>query len=167
MGVALTLEITDRGFDAVVAAMARLADPADQFELMDSIGRLVQEQTRHRISAEKTGPDGTAWAPNQRGTSILYASHRLAESIDYIANLDEIKVGSPLNYARIHQTGGKISAKSAKSLRFFAGANNQPIYVKSVTIPARPYLGLSTENIADIEDAVAEFTSAVFEGAGE
>lgn len=162
-GAAITLEITDRGLDAVLASMEQLADPNDRFEMMDSIGRLVQEQTRHRIATQKTAPDGTPWAPNRRGSSILYASHRLAESIDYISTLDQITVGSPLVYARIHQTGGTITAKNGKSLRFFAGGNGQPIFVKSVTMPARPYLGLSADNIDEIESVVGDFMGAVLE----
>ena len=157
------LEITDRGLDAALAAMEALDDPAERFELMDGIGRLVQEQTRHRIKTEKTAPDGTPWPANRRGTSILYDSHRLAESIDYLSTLDEIKVGSPLIYARIHQVGGTIRPKNGKALRFFAGHNNQPVYVKSVTIPARPYLGLSADNIAEIESVVSDFLVTVLE----
>lgn len=159
--MSVTVEITDRGLDDAIAKMQALAAP-DRLELMDSIGRLVQEQTRYRISTDKMGPDGSAWKPNRAGTSILYASHRLAESIDYRASLDRIAVGSPMVYAKIHQFGGVIKAKNGKALAFSSGGEN---YVRqSVTIPARPYLGLSAENVEELESVVSDFILAVLDG---
>lgn len=162
--MSVTVEIIDRGLDEAIAAMQALAE-LDRLELMDSIGRLVQEQTRHRISTEKTAPDGSAWKVNRAGTSILYASHRLAESIDYRSSLDRVTVGSPLRYARIHQFGGVIRAKNGKALAFKAGGDS--FFRQSVTIPARPYLGLSAGNVEELESVVADFILAILDGGAE
>lgn len=159
--MSVTVEIIDRGLDDAIAKMQALATP-DRLELMDSIGRLVQEQTRHRIATEKTAPDGSAWKPNRAGTSILYASHRLAESIDYRASLDRVVTGSPLPYARIHQFGGVIKAKSGRALAFKSGGDTY--FRQSVTIPARPYLGLSAANVEELESVVADFILSVLDG---
>lgn len=128
---------------------------APRYELMDGIGRLVQEQTRERIEVEKTSPDGAAWKANWAGSNLLYKSGALAQSIDYIASNDNVVVGSGIIYARIHQEGGKIVPKHASALAFQLG--NQFLQVKSVTMPARPYIGLSAANEQDVLDATTDW----------
>ena len=161
--MSIAVEIVEQGLQEAMARIQALADPALKLELMDSVGRIVQEQTRYRITTEKTAPDGAAWPPNRRGTSILYASGRLAESIDYRASMDEVHVGSPLGYARIHQFGGTIKPRSKEALAFMSAGNGY--VVKSVYVPPRPYLGLSSENATDIEEMVTDFIAEVLEGA--
>lgn len=152
----VALEIRDSELDAALAALDGMAN-APLEELAEGIGRLVQEQTRHRIETEKTSPAGEAWKPNHAGTSILYASGMLSQSIDYIASSESVIVGSGLIYARIHQKGGKIVARNAKALMFQIG--NGLVSVKSVNMPARPYLGLSSANRGDILDAARDWLS--------
>ncbi len=155
-GLAVDMQLT--GLDRATQAIERLAG-WDRFELMDVIGRLVQLQTRQRIAVEKTGPDGQAWPKNRRGSSTLYASGTLHDSIDYKTGLGQVTVGSPLIYAAIHHFGGIIKAKNAKALAFMSG--NKRVFAKSVTMPARPYLGISPENAKEIEEVVADFISEV------
>ncbi len=157
----VAVQIIEQGMADAMAKIDALAD-LDRHELMDSLGRLVQRQTRRRIETEKTAPDGSDWKPNRAGSSILYASHTLAQSIDYITTQTEVHVGSPLVYAAIHQFGGVIKAKNAKALRWFApGGNGQPSFAQSVTIPARPYLGMSADNIEEAEEVVTGFINEV------
>ena len=132
----------------------RLGNP-DRQELAESIGRLVQQQTRTRINDEKTSPSGAAWKPNRQGSSLLYQSGALAGSIDYAASPDQVQVGSALVYAAIHNFGGKITPKNGNVLAFML--DNRLIQVKSVTIPQREYLGLSSENKEDLIDAAEEW----------
>ena len=61
--------------------------------------------------------------PNSPMTKSLKGSSKplmdtgqLRASITYIVNKDELKVGSPLNYAPIHQFGATIAPKVAKKL---------------------------------------------------
>lgn len=157
----VAVQIIEDGMADAMAKISALID-LDRHELMDSLGRLVQRQTRRRIETEKTAPDGSDWKPNRAGSSILYASHTLAQSIDYITTQTEVHVGSPLVYAAIHQFGGVIKAKNAKALRWFApGGNGQPSFAQSVTIPARPYLGMSADNIEEAEEVVTGFINEV------
>lgn len=139
----VTVELRTQGLDDALLTVDGLAN-APKIELAEGIGRLVQEQTRRRIEEEKTSPEGEAWKPNAAGTSILYQSGALANSIDYVATPDSIQVGSGLVYARIHQQGGKIEAKGAKALAFMVAGQFR--LVQSVTMPARQYLGLSADN---------------------
>lgn len=150
-GVRITLE--ERGIDRALAAIGTLAD-LDKAEALDNVGALVVSQTQRRIESEKTSPDGAAWAPNLEGTSILFRTGALAQSVAHEVGGTEVLVGSGLVYAGIHQVGGTIKPTSAKALAFNIGG--AAVFAKSVTIPARPWLGLSAENAHEIELMVAD-----------
>jgi phage virion morphogenesis protein len=154
----LAVDMQLDGLEQATQAIERLAG-WDRFELMDVIGRLVQLQTRQRIAVEKQGPDGQAWQKNRKGSSTLYASGALHDSIDYRTGLGQIIVGSPLIYAAIHHFGGIIKPKKGKVLSFMAG--NSRVFAKSVTMPARPYLGISSDNAREIEEVVGDFMQEV------
>ncbi len=157
----VAVEIIDRGLDEAMASIQRLTSPELRYELMDIVGREAQGQTRHRIMSEKTAPDGTEWPKTFRGTSILHLTGRLWESIDYRATMDQVHIGSALPYARIHQFGGTIKAKNGKALRFSSGGDT---YMRrSVYIPARPYLGLSRQNVEDLNDTITAFIDSFLE----
>ena len=160
--MSVAVEIIEQGLQGAMERIQALNDPVMRLKLMTAVGQEVQDQTEYRITTEKTAPDGTPWPPNRRGTSILYASGRLAGSIDYRATLDEVHVGSALPYARIHQYGGRIEPRSANALAFASGGDSW--VVKSVYIPPRPYLGLSGQNIADVEEMIADFVADVLAG---
>jgi phage virion morphogenesis protein len=120
------------------------------------VGHLVVEQTQKRFSTA-TSPDGTPWAPlnpayaaTKTGGGILVGAGTLRDTIHFQTSGSTVEVGSTQLYARIHQLGGTITPKGAGCLHFFLG----PIEVlaKAVRIPARPYLGLSTEDQREIEE---------------
>ena len=70
-------------------------------------------------------------------------------------------VGSNLPYARIHQLGGVIVPKKAKKL-VFKGSDGATRAVDKVTIPARPYLGVSKDDLDDVRAAMADFLAGIF-----
>lgn len=150
----IAIDMRVEGIESVDQALARL-DPLSAGELLNGLGRMIQEQTRRRIGEEKTAPSGEAWKRNRAGTSILFQSGALARSIDYAVQGESVTVGSGMIYAAIHQFGGTITPKKAKRLVFRIG--NRTIFARKVTIPARPYLGISGENAEDILDATARF----------
>lgn len=158
---AVAVEIIDRGLDEAMASMQRLTSPELRYGLMDGVGREIQSQTRHRIRTEKTSPEGIDWKNTWRGTSIMHLTGALWDSIDYRATMDQVHVGSPLVYARIHQFGGTITAKNAKMLRFVS--NGETYFRRSVYIPPRPYLGLSRQNVEDLQDTITSFVESVLE----
>lgn len=150
----VAIELHQSGLGEALLKVENIANaPTEQ--LAEGIGRLVQGQTRRRIEEEKTSPDGKPWKENWAGTSILYQSGALSQSIDYVATPDSIMVGSGLVYARIHQEGGKIEPKSAKALAFMVG--NQFRLVQSVTMPARQFLGLSPDNQNEIVETTEDW----------
>jgi phage gpG-like protein len=133
---------------------------------MRQIGQYGVESTRRRFFTE-TAPDGTHWAPlnpayaelKGGGYNILYSSGALMNSLNARPGLNEVSWGSPMIYAAIHQFGGKIVPKTRPALSFLLGnvgsAGLVPVFlvrVKSVTMPARAYLGI---NLEDREEIVA------------
>ncbi|MBU2713732.1 phage virion morphogenesis protein [Zooshikella sp. WH53] len=55
----------------------------------------------------------------------------------------------------IHQFGGTIKPKNGRYLVFPLG--EQTIFAKEVNIPARPFMGLSEENIDEVEQTLSDF----------
>ena len=123
----------------------RLKVTADKLQNMrqfwSSVGMYVQRQTiRERFNKEQS-PEGQKWKPladatirrrkkrHKRGQmKILHDTGELRRSIAYEAENNSVKVGSMLKYARIHQFGVTIHFKKKRG---------------SVTIPARPFLGVT------------------------
>ncbi|WP_151720215.1 phage virion morphogenesis protein [Gemmobacter serpentinus] len=141
-------------FSVAARALGRLTD--EQLALLAyEIGALVEDQTKLRIADEKRAPDGTPWVPwseaydntrNHAKHSLLVGEGNpgLLESIqNYTTGLQAV-VGTPLIYGAIHQFGGPEGARDPDLPDGAAGSG----------IPARPYLGLSTDNRTAIEDLV-------------
>lgn len=156
----LTVQVISTGLQSALKLIDRIGD-APRSQLMDGIGRLVQGQMRRRIESEKTSPDGEAWKPNWKGSSILYDSGALADSIDYASSENSVEVGSGLVYARIHNDGGKIVAKDADALSFMMG--NKFVQVKSVTMPRRQFAGLSADNESEILDTTRQWLARLLQ----
>lgn len=87
---------------------------------------------------------------------ILNKSTRLKQSITFVANNDSVAVGSSLIYARIHQFGGVIKPKNGGCLCIPVGGG-RVIKVKSVTIPARPYLVITDKENRQIVSTVKDY----------
>ena len=157
----VAVEIIDRGLDEAMVSIQRLTSAELRLELMDGVGREIQSQTRHRIRTEKTSPEGAEWPANRRGASILHLTGALWDSIDYRATMDQVHVGSARIYARIHQFGGTIKAKNGKALamggRTGRGGRKAMAWAQQVTIPARPFLGVSEQDKRNILDVVREY----------
>ena len=156
----VSIQVSVEGLDLGISVLEKLAD-APKHELLDGLGRLVQEQTRRRISSEKTSPDGAAWPANRQGTSILVQSGALMGSIDYAVGGDGVQIGTGLVYAGIHQHGGTITPKSARALVFMAG--NALVFTQSVTIPQRQFLGVSPDNEEELREATEEWVEGLLQ----
>ncbi len=143
------IELTLQGIAAVETRLGRLAS-ADLEDLAFNAGELLQQTTIERIVSGKAGPDGTAWpawsadyaATRKANHSLLFASGALSGQttlgVQNYTEGDTVKVGANAVYAAIHQFGGK------------AGRG------RKVTIPARPYLGLSDADREAVEALVID-----------
>lgn len=114
--------------------------------LLDEIGSTLEQNNRERFKLG-VGPDGVAWvdlSPRtwaQKTTDRkLYERGDLFDSIRYEVGQDFVQlIGGPTEYAAAHQFG-------------FGD------------IPARPYLGMSSEDADDIMDAMSEYIARIVAG---
>lgn len=187
-GISIQIDLRD------AEARDRLADLMSRMDrrrpFFQSIGERLDASTKERFRTE-TDPSGAPWTPLARATikartrkkqlplTILRSNTRgksgssLAGSINVQASEDEVRIGSPLEHAAIHQLGGIIQqpARTSKIYRTkdrtgqigrrFAKKTkaNHVTEVKipaySITMPARPYLGLTeADETAILDDAV-------------
>lgn len=126
----------------------------DTIDLLDVIGAVIESQTRRRIDKEKKDPSGQNWVDltpdyerwkrTRSSGGILDLFGYLKDSIGYNATSGEIEVGSNLVYAAVHQYGdmGEGSARAGS---------------QSGGTPARPYLGLSDENVDELQKVVNDW----------
>lgn len=157
-GVSIRLDVADLG--AATALVARIAT-FEPDELMASLGALGESQTRRRISDEKTSPDGAPWAPNRRGGDILVETgQHLLQSIAFTASATETEWGSAWEYAHVHQDGAVIVPKTAKALAVPIPGGGVRLASK-VTIPARPFVGLSDENAEEHLELVTDILTGL------
>jgi phage virion morphogenesis protein len=160
MAVTIQVRTTDlkRASKALNALAARASDLRP---LMEEISAFGEDSTRRRFETQ-TSPDGEKWAPTHRGGNILVDKGHLRDSITARAGTDSAEWGSNLIYAGIHQHGGEIKAKTPAGLIFSvggrSGANRKEFVRKqSVTIPARPFLGLSAGDEREISQIVEDY----------
>ena len=144
------------GIERVNRLMARLAGVADRSDMLERAAAMVESQTRRRISDEKASPDGTPWAPwsdgyaatRHGGQSLLQAEGYLMDIMTYSIGLGAhaAYVGSNMIYAAIQQHGGTAQMAPGPA-----------------AVPARPYLGISDENLGDIEADLAAWADDLLE----
>lgn len=156
MSVAINMDI--KGLTRIMQAFERMAY-FQKNSAFDTIGALLESQTRDRIAHTKTDPLGKKWMPwskgyaqtRSTGQSLLHSSGGLLDSIHYQQTAHGVRVGSHRVYAALHQFGGKIAPKRTKALVF--KMKGKTVFAKQVRIPARPYLGLSDDNIKELKNA--------------
>ncbi|MDX9860888.1 MAG: phage virion morphogenesis protein [Rhodospirillales bacterium] len=126
--------------------------------LMEEIGAAMVSSTVQRFE-DGRGPDGKAWPKSLRarleGGKTLVDKAHLRDSITYDAGADSVEIGTNLVYAGTHQTGAEIRAKVADYLSFRVGG--RWARKKKVTIPARPYLGISAADEDEIEAIAGDY----------
>jgi phage virion morphogenesis protein len=118
-----------------------LLSPARMRQLLEVVASEVESQTRRRLHEEKTDPQGNPWdewsndyaARRAAKGGMLELEGYLRDSIAYEIQGDTILVGSNLVYAAVHQFGWEKGK-----------------------VPARPYLGISAENLDDLGVLIAE-----------
>lgn len=167
MAARIEVDGGDAALAALKGAVARAERPVD---LWRAVGESLVESTRSRFEAERA-PDGNPWPASIRkmveGGRTLTLSSRLVDSIAFEADDAGVAVGTNVIYAAIHQFGGKIEAKSAKGLRFRLPGNRGFVSKQSVTIPARPFLGLDAEDALEIEALAGEWLGPEVGDAGD
>ena len=132
-------------------------DPAP---LLAELGEYLLGSTRARFSSQ-TAPDGEGWAQLQpwylrekkrnKGRKLTLDGYLRGRLVSQVVGGRSVEVGSNLVYAAVHQFGATIRPRAAKVLMFRGHA------AKQVTVPARPYLGLSGEDRSEIVERTLEW----------
>lgn len=134
----------------------------DRKKINATLGAQVRSTTMERFKRSKD-PTGKRWKTSIRAASeggkTLIQTAQLRNSIRVKSDASGLAVGTNLVYAATHQFGDErtIRAKKAKALRFRVNGqwiSKQQVRVK---IPARPYLGLSEDDLQELKESVEDF----------
>ena len=123
----------------------------------------ARESTLERFKQSK-GPDGRRWKTSiraaQEGGKTLIQSAQLRNSIHAKSDTSGFALGTNVKYAATHQfgeSGRTIRARKKKALRFQVGGKWVTKKQVRITIPARPFLGLSEDDMQEMKATVEEF----------
>jgi len=138
-GASLTIDVTDDELRAALQRLARALGPG-LGTAMREIGEEMVLATQQRFRTQ-AGPDGVAWAPltpryaasarKRKSPEILVLRGYLQGLIRYDADSDSVSWGTDRVYGATHQFG-----RAEKN------------------IPARPYLGLSSDDYSTIAEII-------------
>lgn len=151
INISIDSGLTQSQLDKVAADLSNLAP------VFGAIGEYMLGRTRKRFDSE-TDPDGANWAPlatatiaskqrrqksgnNRNGgsrartnaapTAILKDTFLLRDTISYRPTSTSVAIGTNQKYGKFHQYGTK-------------------------RMPARPFLGVNTEDLVEIENIVVD-----------
>lgn len=150
-GISMEIKITDSGVEKQLnELLAKMERPSGFYK---NVGEHIQKVTPERFEREEA-PDGSKWerlSPvtvasrlKRNGNSPLTIYREKGDffsSINYQASDDNFRWGSNDVRARIFQLGGQ------------AGRGN------SVTLPARPYIGLSPDDENEILEIAKDWVA--------
>lgn len=141
---------------------------------LEDIAQYLHQSTDDRFRSQ-VSPDGSPWAPlaastlaRKRGNRILRESGDLQDTLRYQVSDNELAFGTDRPYGAIHQFGGKIEHAARSQQAHFSGnrfASKRKSDVSRwitrgasvLDIPARPYLGLSSEDETEVLAIVADY----------
>lgn len=139
----------------------------DKQAMVQEMAEALVSSSQYRFQTE-TAPDGSQWTPSARaeaeGGRTLTDKGHMRDSITYNMLGETVaEIGSNMIYAAIHQFGGTIKPVNGSALKFkIPGVGF--VTVKSVSIPQRPYLGMSDSDQATLADITTRRMAAAFEG---
>ncbi|MGP9788943.1 phage virion morphogenesis protein [Roseinatronobacter sp. NSM] len=150
------VELTLQGIEGAARALGQLAT-TDLEDLAYNVGALLESSTKERIATEKAAPDGTPWtdwsahhaATRKTQHSLLVQDNDLLNATQNYTTGTTVRVGNNLVYGAIHQLGGEITNAFGRGIK--------------VTMPARPYLGISSADAVAITALVTESLSEPFQ----
>ncbi len=141
----MTISLRYEGAKSLFKTLERIQSPDERKALLESIGAYGVSTTQQHFLDQETA-EGIKWRPSRRaitkGGKTLTKSTRLVTSFVYQASAALVEWGTNVKYAAIHQWGGEIRPKNSRYLAFM-GDNGGMVFAKKVTIPARPFLGIS------------------------
>ena len=153
-GTSLSITLDDA---ALVRQLGQLIGALTHPEpALRSIGEELQRTTQERFDqGQKQAPDGTPWARNRPVTialkgrdNPLYQRGNLQNTIRYqLRGATGVEVGTNLIYGAAHQFGMP---------KGYAGRTRRGAPIPWGNVPARPYLGLSADDLTALIHERAE-----------
>ena len=147
---------------AMLGKILSLAD-LDKKKINSALGHAARTSTLQRFKQSKS-PDGRRWKTSvraaQEGGKTLVQTAQLRNSIKVKSDETGFAVGTNAKHAATHQfgePGRTIRARRAKALRFQIGGRWVSKKQVRIKIPARPFLGLSEEDMQDLKATVEDF----------
>lgn len=147
--------------EITAALQAAISSLADLSPIMNKVGALMRDQAEDRFGEGKD-PSGASWAP--RSPATLAAYERRAKKAGGVASW-----GGVLHYSG--ELGGNIfhefgpdfaqvgSAEPYAAMMQFGGAKSAFPHLWG-DIPARPFLGISDDDRAEILDVISDALDA-------
>lgn len=177
-GAKIEAELDDKEIQRAVFRLSTLGQ--NMLPVARAIGVGLVRNTQDRFRAARD-PEGRPWKPlkpftleMKRGPGILRESAMrggLMASIAFRADGGTagtgatVQIGTNKVYGAIHQFGGTIRPKNPRGLLFFRTPGGQVWgAARQVTIPARPYLGISREDQETIKDVLDAFLRRAISG---
>ncbi|MCK5772001.1 phage virion morphogenesis protein [Algiphilus sp.] len=169
------LQLEDRRAQEFLARIQN--DAGNPAPALKQISELVVDSTKQRFQTSRA-PDGSQWEPNRPSTlfahlgrfggsyrrdgglsargsrrmagkkPLIGESRALSTTINYRVAGNVAEIGSPMEYAPVHQFG-------ARKGEFGSTRRGAPIPWGD--IPARPFLGISESDSAMIRDVLLDF----------
>ncbi len=151
-GVDITYDLSE--LEAIAKRFRLAVRSFGMREALEVAGAVGESAAKERIQKTRKSPSGNAWQAwsaqyaktRHAGQSLLSGEGSLHDSLAWQVEGDKVKIGSPLQYAAIHQLGGR------------AGRN------RTAKIPARPYLGFSKKNLQTLTHALVRALEGAFNG---
>ncbi|EGG93507.1 prophage MuSo2, virion morphogenesis protein [gamma proteobacterium IMCC1989] len=146
-GVGASLEL--QGLDRLNNVLSRLRG-VDTQQLVSVLGGVVEDQTKKRIIDERESPDGDAWAEwspwyadtRHGNQELLQSGGGLVDSIQSLIGFGAAEIGTNLDYAATHNYGDV-----------------------SRGIPQREFIGVSTDNLDDLQSTLDGWANDLIQGA--
>lgn len=172
-GVTITLDDTE--FSRwLQRTLGSLSNPTDALR---EIGEVLVQSTQSRFGTKKA-PDGSGWAANSpvtvaikgHGSQLRGESKLLGDTIRFQIEGNSLLVGSGMDYATTQQFGAKMGQfgrysqiaryrkYGEKDFRRYAGTK-KGFPIPWGDIPARPFLGVSDQDEADIMRTLTGYLS--------
>lgn len=142
--------------------------------LMEQFGSYLESSVEHRFETQ-SGPDGKRWKPSVRaqatGGQTLTLSRRLRDSV--VSNADDrsVAIGTNVIYAASHQAGRTKPEAVAQHNRLIHEAFGKPLafgvwqtvreHQRTPNTPARPFIGLSFEDIDELQHLTIDYMGSV------
>lgn len=130
----------------------RLGDLTTPF---NDIAEYLHQSTDDRFK-QKVAPDGSPWAPlsavtlaRKKGTGILREKGTLQDTLRHQVTSTELAFGTDRPYGAVHQFGQKKGASGSSKGRAIPWGD----------IPARPYLGLSSDDETEVVHIIHDYLS--------